>query len=82
MSKKSIFTLVGFLVLGVVVTYGVAIADFVTNKSKNVLGLPFGFSDFNFLGTDTNQAMLFADIVFWAVILWIVWKIFLKLLGK
>jgi hypothetical protein len=82
MSKGNIITGIVFLVLSVVVTYGVAIIDFLVNKTKNVVGFPFAFSSFNFLGSETNQTMLFVDIIFWFIVLFGIWKLILRLIKR
>lgn len=74
MSKKAF----GFiLILSVVGTYVIAILDIWINKSKNIAGLPLGFSSLgSFLGGSTDYLMLVLDIVFWFVITWGIWKMF------
>lgn len=79
MTKKSFIII---LISSVVVTYGVAIVQFAIGKMGNGAGLPFGFSYFNFLGSETNQTMLFLDIAFWFIILLIGWKIILKIIKR
>ncbi|MDP3733078.1 MAG: hypothetical protein Q8Q91_00910 [Candidatus Daviesbacteria bacterium] len=75
MSKKS---LVVILILSVVVTYGAAYLDFVFNVTTGQVGLPFGFSRFNFFGAETDKTMLLLDIAFWFMVIWIIWKVILK----
>lgn len=85
MSKKSVLTLVVFLVLGVVVTYVVAIVDALRRNSllAGEAGLPFRFSSASLFGSEsTNFLMLFTDVIFWSIVLWTVWKLFLKLLKR
>lgn len=80
MSKKS-FAII--LVLSVVVTYGVAIVDVFLNKTKNIAGLPFGFTSLGlFLGGSTDYLMLILDIVFWFFIIWVIWKVISKLVKR
>ena len=79
MSKKSFIVI---LVLSLVVTYGAAYVDFVLNITTGAVGLPFGFSSFNFLGAETNQKMLILDIAFWYFIIWLVWFGIKKLTNK
>ncbi|MBI2040089.1 hypothetical protein HYT18_03375 [Candidatus Microgenomates bacterium] len=74
MSKKALLVI---LVLSVVVTYIIAILDVWINKSKNIAGLPLGFSSLgSFLGGSTDYLMLVFDIVFWFVVIWGIWKLF------
>lgn len=75
MSKK-LFVVI--LVLSIIATYGIAFLDFTFNISKGTIGLPFGFSRFNFLGAETNYAMFTLDIVFWFVIILGIWKVIPK----
>lgn len=75
MTKKSFVVI---LILSVVTTYGTALADFSLGISKNEIGLPFGFSRLNFLGAETENAMLFLDIIFWFLIIWGIWKVLFK----
>ncbi len=79
MSKKAFIII---LVLSLVVTYGTAYMDFVLNITTGAAGLPFGFSSFNFLGSETNQFMLILDIVFWFFAIWLVWFGIKKLINK
>lgn len=83
MGKKSVFILVVFLILGVVVTYGVAIVDAFINASASKSGLPLKFGSYSlFGGASTDSGLLLLDIIFWSIVLWVIWKIFLKLLGR
>ncbi len=85
MSKKTVLTFVVFLVLGVLVTYVVAIVDALRRNSLfGAGGIPFRFtSGATFLGgASTDYFVLFIDIVFWVIVLWIIWKLFLKLLKR
>lgn len=66
------------LVLSVIVTYGVAFIDFSVNITKGSIGLPFGFSYFNFLGAETDMPILLLDIAFWFLVIWGIWKLLLK----
>ena len=80
MSKKVFFII---LVLSLVVTYGVAIVDVFVNKTKNIAGLPLGFSSLGlFLGGSTDYPMLILDIVFWFVVIWLVWFGIKKITNK
>ena len=79
MSKKA---LVVILVLSVVVTYVAAFVDFAFNISTGAVGLPFGFSRFNFFGAETDQTALLLNIVFWFAIIWIIWKVLQKITSK
>lgn len=79
MSKK---TFIVILVLSVVVTYGVAMLDFAFEISRGAVGLPFGFSNFNFFGSETNMTMLVIDIIFWFFIIWLLWKGLQKFLKR
>ncbi len=65
----SIKSFIIFLVLSVVITYGVALIEFATGMAIGPVGLPFGFSQFNFLGGETNNMNLLLDIAFWFVVL-------------
>lgn len=77
MSKKG---LVIILILSVVVTYGVAIADALMNPSASQAGLPLKFGSYALFGTaSTNYLTLFIDVVFWFVIIWLVWKVISKI---
>lgn len=76
MTKKS-FVII--LVLSVVATYGVASLDFAFNISKGLIGLPFGFSSFNFFGSETENTMLLLDIAFWFLVIWGIWKLIKRL---
>lgn len=82
MSKGNIITGIVFLVLGVVVTYSVAMFGFVTENVNISNGFPFEFTSFNFLGSETNQTMLVIDVIFWSIILYGIWKIILKVIKK
>ncbi len=65
------------LVLSVVVTYGISIADSIINNTlvAGSAGLPLKFASGSmFGGSDTDYAMLLLDIIFWFVIVWVVWK--------
>lgn len=74
MTKKS-FLIIS--ILSVAMTYGVASIDFAFNISRRrLIGLPFGFSSFNFFGSETENVMLLLDIVFWFLVIWGTWKIF------
>lgn len=79
MSKKT-FVIIG--VLSVVVTYGLAILDFVINTSKNTVGIPFGFSTFNFFGAEMNSVNVSLNIIFWFIILFLIQQLINKLFGK
>jgi len=76
MTKKSFVTI---LMISVVATYGVASLDFAFNISKGeLIGLPFGFSSFNFFGSETKSTMLLLDITFWFILIWGIWKLVFK----
>ncbi|KKQ27330.1 MAG: hypothetical protein A3H17_04245 [Candidatus Levybacteria bacterium RIFCSPLOWO2_12_FULL_37_14] len=79
MNKKS---LVVILILSTIITYGLALIDFSLSISKGAIGLPFGFSRFNFFGAETEKTMLLLDIAFWFLVIWGAWKLFPKLLKK
>ncbi|GEM_PF-3515800 len=79
MSKKAFVVI---LILSVVVTYGVAYIDFVFNITTGAVGLPFGFSRFNFFGAETDKRMFLLDLVFWFVVLWVIWKVLQKVLKR
>lgn len=82
MNKKTIIEVVVFLVLSVVVTYGVAIVDFANGGVANGAGFPLGFSHFNFFGGETDQNKLILDIIFWFIVLFVIWKLFRKFTAK
>jgi Co/Zn/Cd efflux system component len=73
----SVKEFVVILGLGVVITYAVAFLDFSLNISKGAIGLPLGFSRFNFFGAETNGIFLLVDIAFWFLIVWGTWRLFL-----
>lgn len=79
MTKKSFVVI---LILSVIVTYGVASLDFAFNISKGLIGLPFGFSSFNFFGSETENTMLLLDIIFWSIVIWGIWKILQRTKSK
>lgn len=79
MSKKA-FVII--LVLSVMVTYGVAMADFVFNITTGKIGIPFGFSSISLLGSSTDYTTFFLDIAFWFIIIWVIWRILQKLAVK
>ncbi|MBU1031838.1 hypothetical protein KKE03_02885 [Patescibacteria group bacterium] len=77
MSKKSLAIL---LILSVVVTYGTAFVDAITNTSANQAGLPFKFGSYVLFGeASTNYPLLVLDIAFWFVVIWVIWKVLQKL---
>lgn len=77
MTKKSFVVI---LILSVIVTYGAAFIDFSLGVSKGLIGLPFGFSRFNFFGAETEINTLLLDIIFWFLIIWVLLKIILQTL--
>lgn len=79
MNKKTFLVIFG---LSPVTTYGLAFVDHLANESKGSVGLPFGFSRFNFFGAETDQVMLILDIAFWFVVIWITWRMLLKVLKR
>ena len=79
MTKKS-FVII--LILSVIVTYGAAFIDFSLSISKGLIGLPFGFSRFNFFGSETENTMLLLDIFFWFLVIWVIWKVCQKILRR
>lgn len=78
----SIKSFVVILVLSIVVTYGVAMFGFVTENIRISDGFPLAFTKFNFLGSSTNYLALMIDIVFWFFVIWVIWKVFKKILGR
>lgn len=77
MSKKAFVVI---LILSVIVTYVVAIIDAIMNTNANQAGLPFKFGSYTLFSTaTTNYPFLLLDIAFWFVIIWVIWKILLKL---
>lgn len=80
MSKKSFII---FLILSVVVTYGVAIIEgLVNNHFLGYGGVPFTFATGSFLGGSTDNLMLFLNIIFWFVILFGIWSLIKKAASK
>ena len=79
MTKKTFIIILG---LSVVVTYTIALMDYVLNISQGKIGLPLGFSRFNFFGSETDYPSLTLDLVFWFVVIWLVWKFLLKVFNK
>lgn len=79
MTKKSFAVI---LILSIIVTYGAAFTDFLLNISKGAIGLPFGFSRFNFFGAETENTMFLLDIVFWFIVIFGIWKFLQRLLKK
>lgn len=80
MSKKSFIII---LILSAVVTYGAALIDVLIGGSilSGQSGIPFRFGSSSlFGGSSINYTMLFLDIIFWFVIIWVVWKIIQKVL--
>ena len=65
-----------------VVTYGVAMADFVFNITTGKIGMPFGFSSVSLLGSSTDYTKFLLDIAFWFIIIWIIWKALQKMTAK
>lgn len=62
MSKKDLLVNLLYLILSVIVTYGLALIFFGTG------GVPFKFASFGFLGGSTNQWALLFNIAFWFII--------------
>lgn len=79
MSKKEFLVI---LILGGVVTYIGAYLDFAFNITTGAVGLPFGFSRFNFFGAETDQRTFLLDIFFWFVVIWGSWKLLEKVLKR
>ena len=85
MSKGNIITVIVFLVLGVMVTYGVAIIDALRRNSflAGQAGLPFRFSSSSLFGSEsTDQFMFLLDVIFWVIVIFGVWKLIGKLLKR
>lgn len=70
------------LILSVVVTYGMAFADFAFNITKGKIGIPFGFSSVSLMGSSTDYTIFLLDIVFWFVVIWGGWKVLQKFTSK
>ena len=79
MSKKSFLIIFG---LSVMVTYGVAVVDFVLNITSGKIGIPFGFSSLSLMGSSTDYTVFFLDIACWFVIIWIIWKVISYFSGR
>lgn len=85
MNKKFVIEVIVFLVLSVVVTYGVSIVDALMRNSflAGEAGFPFRFSSSSFLGSENTDFLnLILDIIFWFVILFGIWKLFQKITSK
>ncbi|MFA5932938.1 MAG: hypothetical protein WCV81_01580 [Microgenomates group bacterium] len=82
MSKKNIFVVIGFLILGLISTYIATLIEILMSSKvlSGASGFPFkyGYSSF-FGGSTINQSMFIVDVIFWAVVLFGIWKLFLKL---
>jgi hypothetical protein len=70
------------LILSVVVTYGAVYLDFAFNITKGKIGIPLGFSSLSLLGSDTDYMILFLDIAFWIIVIWVIWFGIKKLFTK
>lgn len=80
MTKKAFVVI---LILSVVVTYAVAIVDASINTSASKSGFPFKFGSYSLFGSaSTDSGLLLLDIIFWSVVLWVTWKLFVKLLKR
>jgi hypothetical protein len=81
MVKKVAFVIL-FLVIGFVLSFIVAICGFIINSTSISVGLPFKFSSFNFLGSETDTWMLLLDIIFWSLITFLSWVLLKKLFKR
>lgn len=85
MNIKNIISVIVFLILGVICTYIATLVEILMSGKvlSGASGFPFryGYSSF-FGGSTINQSMFIADIIFWTVILFGVWKIILKVIKK
>ncbi len=83
MSKKIVAVII-FLVLGLVVTYGVAFFGFATNIAAIYAGFPFKFTSFALIlgESQTDNFMLALDVLFWSFILFGAWILIKKLFKK
>lgn len=79
MSRKAFVVI---LVLSVVVTYISAYIDFAFNITTGKIGIPFGFSSVSLMGSSTDYTVLFLDIVFWFVIIWVIWIVLQKVVAR
>ncbi|MBI4096130.1 MAG: hypothetical protein HY425_00245 [Candidatus Levybacteria bacterium] len=80
MTKKSFVVI---LILSVIVTYGLSIADALVNPSANQAGLPFKFGSYALFGTaNTTYSILILDIIFWFVVVFGIWKLLQKISKK
>lgn len=74
-SKKAFIVI---LILSLLVTYGVAFADFAFNITKGKIGIPLGFSSVSLMGSSTDYTIFLLDIAFWFVVIWGIWKVLQK----
>lgn len=85
MSKGNIIAGIVFLVLGVIGTYVAALIEILISGQvmSGDVGFPFkyGFSSF-FGGSSVNQTVFVVDIIFWAAVLFGIWKLILKVAKK
>ncbi len=82
MTKKTFIIL---LVLSVMVTYAASIFDALVRNSfiAGEAGFPFRFSSSSLFGAeDTNMFMLFLDILFWFIVLYLVKFLLQKVIQK
>lgn len=73
------------LVLSVVVTYGVMLFQAILFSSlvAGSGGFPLSFTSSSLFSTpSTDYLMLFLDIIFWYIILFVIWKLILKVTKK
>ena len=81
----SIKSFIVILVLSVVVTWLTKEVSGILNFSLGGLnvGLPLGFYQCAFISScNINYLLLVIDILFWFVIIWAIWKIFVKFSSK
>ncbi len=85
MSKKTILTYSGLLILSVVVTYSVEVIQSIMAGSviAGSGGLPIPFTNGNlFEEPTTDYKSLLLDILFWFGIILLIWKIFFKITNR
>ncbi len=79
MTKKSFVVI---LILSILISIGIPIIGFAMNIYQVMSGWPLEFSQFNFLGSTTDYTNLFLDIAFWFAVIWGIWKLVSKKLGR
>ena len=75
----------GLFILSVLITFLVSVIDAILRNQlvAGFVGIPLRFSDVSlFGGGETNIVNLILDFIFWFLILWLVWKYWLKIFKK